>query len=121
MKELWDSMLRAWIRFFDNRFQIARDEPLDWLRMELQKERNEKNELMHFVLSLNAHSEPEEESYSGDMKPIGRTYTPFSITRARKEKEQSDKAREIRARAANENKSTAQLEKELLGDQHVSW
>jgi hypothetical protein len=112
IKLVFESLCRALIRFFDNRF--IRDDDVEWYRMELNQSRIETQKLLdHFVTPKPVTLVTEDEDY----QPI--TPKKFkSFDQKRKELEQASRMQAMKladeARSAIEkSKTTAELEEEL--------
>ena len=118
IRELFDSFVRAWIRFWDNRFlENTLLKEIEYLKLEVEKERSEKNKLLNYILEMNAPKVEKEVDLS-NFKPLSSSYVPFNVRRKKLEETDREKARQ--AKIDNEvriegMKSTEELEKELLG------
>lgn len=118
LQQLYDTFIRALIRFWNNRFN--KSDEINFLRLELEKERRERNKLTEYILELNQlkinNSEPIDKE---DFKPLNK-HIPFRIKRAQKEAEDREMARKMRLEREQSLdpmvvKTVEQLEKELLG------
>jgi hypothetical protein len=92
-KLLWQSILAALIRFWDNRFHQKPNETIRILELELERERREKEKLQDVIISIAAPSplKKDEEDNEVELKPIG---TPHWRARA---KQLEDMQRQKRA------------------------
>lgn len=91
IRSVWVAFLEALARFWNNRFVIEHRE-LDILKMELDRERIEKNKLLDSILEhLNPKNENEPEINLAEMKPLGK-----SNWRARA-KQLEDESRKLKA------------------------
>jgi len=111
VKLIWESFVRAAIRFFDQR--SLRNDQVEYLRMEIEKLQNENRELRDYILRPVNVPEPQDETV--DWQPLGLQ----SWEQKRRELEAESRKRMVQnafdsAVIQNKNKSTEQLEKELL-------
>lgn len=104
-----EALSRAIIRFWDNRF-IVNDE-IQYLRMELDKARNE----THLILDrfLEPKNTAKVEDNEADWKPISNN-VPWHIKRAELERASYQQAKSLTDEARSAIKTTKQLEDELL-------
>src|SRR5712692_2942847 len=106
LKELYESIIRSFIRFFDNRFN--KDESDDWIKLEVEKERLEKRKLLDYILERDK-SEGSEADLS-NYKPLNQRVS-WATRRAQLEKDD----RELH-QIKTGGKSVDELEQELLDD-----
>lgn len=90
IRDIWRSFLGAVIRFWDNRFQ-KNDEALSILKLELERERLEKNKILNSLLEqLNSKAVETEEVDVSQLKSLGksnwRVRARFLEERSRKER-----------------------------------
>lgn len=111
LSDLWSALVDCIERFLDNRFRDKFEDEREFLKMEIEKVRAEKDELLQHILKL---SEPHQEDEI-DLKavaPIGVQPVFWKQRCAQLEKEDRIRAQKLR----EDKKSTEQLEDELLGD-----
>lgn len=120
IKLVFESLCRALIRFFDNRF--IRDNDVEWYRMELNKAHEETQMLYRSLLNPKpvASEVVEEVNY----QPINKSkFVSWPSKRQQLERESYERAMNL-AREAKMNiersKTTEELELELLGDDVLS-
>jgi hypothetical protein len=112
--DMFDSFKEAVIRFFDNRF-VTRNEQLELLRLELEKERAEKNKLLDYILMLNKVNESIDNRE--EPQPL-RSSVPWHTKQRELEKRDLELVRQRNIQAEmkmDAGKSTEELEQELLG------
>lgn len=114
---IYESACSAVIRFFENRFLL--NDEVAFLRLELEKERSEKNKLLNHILELNRTPSVELQN-SAEFVPQQVTGTlSWDARRRQLEAESRNKAIELRREAAvaiNSAKTTEELEHALLGE-----
>ena len=121
MTAIFESLCRALIRFFDNRF--VRDNDVEWYRMELNKAHEETQMLYRSLLASKTTAEiiqePEE-----NFQPLNKSkFTSWTTKRHQLEQESYRKAMNLAREARTNierNKTTEELELELLGDDELS-
>ena len=104
LRDCLQSFLEAWIRFWDNRFVIDKDE-IRYLRNLIESERRLNNEL---IASLFNNEAKPSESESKSFQPIIRNKNWRQLARER----QAEIHKEAQIKAAA-SKSTDELEQEL--------
>lgn len=91
-------------------------EEIEYLKMQLADEKNERKKLQDYILSLNQPKAEEPQKELTNFKPIGQRYIPWNIRKQQLEAE--DRKRfEISKRTIEEEltpKSVEELEQELL-------
>lgn len=106
----------AIIRFFNNR-AVRVDEQVSYLRLQIEKEKDNNSQLLDIIKSYTTGSiEKEEPINTEDFKPI-QYKESWSAKRSRLERAARQKAFELDREAriqVERNKSTEQLEDELL-------
>lgn len=117
LKQVYESAMRALIRFFNNRAVL--NEEIRYLREKLEEERNKNFQLTKFILeSRNQVTAEVETSESTDWKPA-REFKSWETRKKELEQASYQKAQALRAEAQealNKAKTTEQLEQELLED-----
>ena len=113
IKAVFESAMRAAIRFFDNRFVKSND--IDYFKMELARQQNDYQKVLDYILAPKTITAeiPDDE----DRQPLNNGYKPWHVKRRELEKESLERAGRLvkEARQAMESaKSTEQLESELL-------
>lgn len=117
IQDLFISFIESGIRFWNNRFQFHPDEQLEFLKLELEKERSEKSKLLNYILELNS-PRVELEQRSEDPKPIQTSQIPWHVRKANLERESRARferlQEERKSGATVTSKSVEELEEELL-------
>ena len=96
---VWQSVLGAFIRFWDNRFEHAPDEIVNLLRLQFDRLRSENRELMKIIREIHSSPSVSEETENEMPKPIGRKHWR-EIAREREEKSRRLRADIDAAKAA---------------------
>lgn len=120
IKLVFESLCRALIRFFDNRF--IRDNDVEWYRMELIRAREETQSLyQQMLVPKTVVAQPLEDE---EFKPMQSSKFPtWANKRHQLEQESYKKAQALAAEARvslNRNKTTEELEHELLDMEEVN-
>jgi hypothetical protein len=117
---IFESLCRALIRFFDNRF--VRDNDVEWYRMELNKA-HEETQLLYrqLIMPPAVRTEIVEEE---NFQPLSKSkFQSWSTKRQQLERESYQRAMNLAAEARQNierNKTTEELELELLGNNSLS-
>lgn len=95
LSDLWQSILTAFIRFWDNRFHLKTDTYFEFIKMQLEMERAEKSKLLNVIRDISIPSMRDGEEEEKELpKPIG---VPNWRTKARElEAQQREKAKQLR-------------------------
>ena len=101
IKEIWESVIRCVIRFFDNRFH--KSDEIDFLRMEISKLHSENIKLYNQLIGPT--NELISDVNTEDLKPIGKTYVPWNVRKHQLEKNSLDKLEEVVLNKHHESKS----------------
>lgn len=112
LKELVYSFMEAGTRFWNNQFQVKSNEEVEFLKLELERERAEKNKLLNYILELNA-PKIEVESETEELQPIHTSKTPWHVTRTNLENQ--SRAAFKKMQEEQSPKTVAELEEALLG------
>ena len=118
LKAVYESFIRAAIRFFDNRF--LQDNEVEWYRIELDKLRIENQRLVNVIIQMNRpESASPVQNDETEWKPLV-GFETVSQKRRRLERESYNRlqsniaqAREETSRKAAQAMTTEQLEEEL--------
>lgn len=113
IKILYESIIKAMIRFWDNRF--IKNTDIDYFKMALERQQDEYRELVKNITTQKT-TNIQPESDETEWKPV-QSFVPWHIKRQQLESASRQKAIDL-AREAKINieksKSTEQLENELL-------
>lgn len=115
--EIWESFKEFIVRFFDNRFQPNNE--INYLRGEIEKLRFENNKLLNHIIDLTSPVKTEE-AETKNPEPL-RKIVNWNERRRELEKQDAERARNLKIEKevkANVNKSTEQLESELLSGEN---
>lgn len=96
--ELYESVINAFIRFWENRFRQS--DEISFLRLELAKLHNERVKLLNYILELNKSLNEDESGPIDTVKlPLPNKYVPWSAKKHQLEKdaqERADKLSEVK-------------------------
>lgn len=114
---LYESVMGAIIRFWDNRFILHRDNEINYLKLEIEKERLEKRKLMDFILELNKPIDKIPDTPLEDYKPLNQNipWRSRKMQLEQNDRKEFDKLKRDAEIRLEEAKSTEELEAELLG------
>ncbi|SRR5712692_3134053 len=108
LRELYEAIIRAFIRWWEGKFNY--DNHIDWIKLEVEKERLEKRKLLDYILEQNK-SDEKEVDLSG-YKPLNQR-VPWAAKRAQLEKDDRE-LHQLKNQPAT--RSIDELEQELLDD-----
>lgn len=95
LRECIDSMFRAWIRFWDNRFTI--DSHLEFYRLTIERLELANKRLTEQIIELAApKTQPEREINPADMVPMQKR-VPFSVRRRELEQASAKRMMELKS------------------------
>lgn len=119
IKSIWVAFVEMVLRFLNGRFNSFNEEA-NYLRMELDKSRIERERLVEALISVKKNTETETESPDlSTYQPVTPKYESLHVKRARLERESLAKVRALSNEAQiglERSKTTEQLESELLSD-----
>ena len=110
---MWDSWVRAVIRYWDNKF--IRSNEVEYLRSQIELERSRYEKLVHLINAPRVASDDSFET-EDEWKPINVGFKPLHVKRQEMEMISRSKAFALKQeaeKAIEKNKTTEQLEAEL--------